>query len=465
MEKITLSKIFKAFFWFLIIFFSQSVSPEFLTKQKLFYLLRITQSIQSETIGIAGKPSKIYEWFQEWTELSSVRDLIAYLTSNSPYIRVHAIYALNAKNFDFNSVPEIKNKLLVDTELVELASGCQVWEESVGNLFFVTYKNKASEKQIQEIIENGIKNKLNLEYIHSFLIDSIPNDSMYLDLKNWAKEGNVPAIAALAKFGKKEDLEIVRSLKEKERFYYFQAMKNYHDESYVNELIEYMDSIIHKKHSYNEWGEYYEQVANLHNDISITLIKKAYKETRREDVRQRHMQYIFSAISKYKDGFYDEYLIRLWDTEDLTDSEIALYLYKKNPNKVYKVIQRSLDRAAYFSDPKIDKIFIEICLERKNTPETCLLNGILKSSVHTFQTYAEYGSKFKSPKLSAAFLKRLRNETNGNIIFPILKVLFNYKSQKTNDSIIEIFKLNKENYLEWTRDEFESELKKNYKVQ
>lgn len=194
----------------------------------------------------------------------------------------------------------------------------------------------------------------------SILVDSVLLKHSYLDVSNWMIQDIEPnekyysiikqrsklksdrcgvqlgACYALSKFKKKEDREFLKSifnnLESPCEYWVFKAIEENSDTIYFPILEKYFDKIIKKKKqfSYDDLKNYCRAIAKYKNEESLVLLtalinKKNYPDTW---YYKYNIEYVFSAIHKYKAPIYND-------------------LYEKLKPKMSKFVIKYLDEPDY----------------------------------------------------------------------------------------------------------------------
>ena len=156
---------------------------------------------------------------------------------------------------------------------------------------------------------------------------------------------------------------------------------------------------------------------------------------------------MFIALSKYQDGFYDDFLILLWKEYNQINVEVLDYLYNKYKEQSLELILNSLSNSNEYYDKtsSIERMF-SIFIEENISIKDIFIDQIPELNVHLFKIYFELIDYVWCEDIKEVLINRLMSETNGRIIIPIYKKLHNEGDQEIIRRLKEIYNKNKNDY-------------------
>ncbi|MBX7155728.1 MAG: hypothetical protein U0Y96_16360 [Candidatus Kapaibacterium sp.] len=157
------------------------------------------------------------------------------------------------------------------------------------------------------------------------------NETLYNRVKELViKETNQSALVALAKFRRKEDIQLILGNEKILRTYHYnfftyKAISQFPDTVFLPLLNKSLHQAIREKFWYDEWRELYKAIASYKNDIALKLLRVPLTQTKHRNMREYHVNFIFNAIEEFYTPIYDELLWSMWNKEKKNKSECFLY--------------------------------------------------------------------------------------------------------------------------------------------
>lgn len=440
--------------FFILCFFSLNAFSQ--TKEEYLKELQKAEQFEYGIVGFTAHESPLYETAEKFVNLCSDEELIVYLNDENPVVRCYVAYFLRDKKIKADWY-KILLKELTDYQQINIMDCDLIFIYTAGDFFFENLFSKLTDSEQTKLKLKAIQQQSKLYFAESILLSDEKSADLYSATRKWALKEKDTAIYALAKYNKPEDLELISRLKELNPDLFFKACKFNMNDSYKPFLKKYMISIMLKDHFYNEWKSFYKLIADYHDDFSKEIFDMAFSDKVNKTIQKYHLEFIFCAIADSRDGFYDEYLKKLWLQYYFVDEKIVSYFLQKDKTLTIEEMKTTLlNSEKYWNKKDTLDFIIKTLYENKIDLSDYFSNGIKNDSVHTIEVYmnnidcVEKGDE----KIVAAMEKRLNKETNPYIAIPIYKYLVSLNDKSINDYLIKTYNKNKNKYPNWALDEF-----------
>ncbi len=427
------------------------------TKQELLEKLRKADCFEYETIGICPIESELYKSAEKFFSLCSDKESIKFLNDESSVVKCYAAYFLQKKNIkaDWYKIlsSEINDYTKITTWALDIGGG---WY--VGDFLFDCFFNKLSDDEKEKIEIQLIQKKSELYFAEKILLSDKKSEKLYSTEKSWALEGKDTAIYSLAKYQKADDIQLIEKLQDLNVQLFFKACKYNMSDSYKPFLKNYMISIMPEEHFSNEWNDFYKLISDYHDDFSREIFDMAFSDKVNNNIQKYHLRFIFNAIENSTDGFYDEYLKKLWLESDLIQKNTIDYFIEKDKTFAVDAMKKSLENSDdYFSKTEVLEYIIQIMNINEIDLTSYFSNAIQNNGVTTVEVFMNNIDcvQKNSAAIIDAMKKRLENELNPHICLPFYRYLISLKDKNIDDYLIRIFNKNKSKYMKWAMPEFE----------
>ena len=400
----------------------------------------------------------LYEIVRDSATKSELKNL---LSDKNGVIRAYALQALIERNekMDWD---KIALNALSDTEEIDTQFGCIVMNEKVGDIFLYLLENHISQNTKDQIDIQLLKTQSPFLHTTELLHSDKKSEELYALTKNWALTGNKGAIFSLAKYQKKEDYELILSLKDKkENHLFFKACPYILNESLKPFFSEYMDSILPSKYCYTEWRDFYKSLAMFKDDFSKNELRKVFSSRTNKNIQKYHLEFITEALSTYTDGFYDDILFEMWENYNAVNLGTAKNLYSHDKARALSCMVSTLNNSdKYFSQTDTLAFSIETLLNENYDIRGIFIKKLPNLSIGVFEEFFKQINRFADVSVDEALLKRLKTEKNGYVALPIYEYLLSKKNSSFNTQILKIYEKNKATYRDWVEQGAKNSLEK-----
>ena len=432
------------------------------SKESLLEKLREENHFEYNIIGFAPEESELYKSAQELVNLCDDNELIDLLSDKSPVVKCYVAYFIEDKDIKANWYEILLNEINDYERLCFMYYDIGEISYAGDFIFNRLFSKKLSQSEQKKIKLELVKKQSNLSFAGRILRSDEKSDELYEATRIWAAKGNAKAIFSLAKYGKKEDMPLIETLKDKDKDLYFQACEYSINDSYKPFLREYMTSILPKDHYSNEWSYFYKLVADYHDDFSKEIFDMAFSDKVNKDIQKYHLEFIFYAIKDFSDGYYDEYLKTLWLQYNFVDINIIDYFIKADKDLALENIKKALDNSnEYFMNTDSLDYMIKTLYENNVELTDSFIRGLKKDSVTTFEIYMNNIGCIQrdDEKIIDAMKTRLETETNSYVTLPLYEYLVSLNDKSINDYLIKLYKKKKRSYTKWSLPNYEEILK------
>jgi hypothetical protein len=279
--------------------------------------IELKNRVEAQSIGIANKPSKQWNKYEQLEKTATEEQLIALTDHKNSVVRCYAFQALAARNS--SCVFNVLLKHLHDTTTVSTLNGDMGCDMYVGDYFievvtpdFISNKlYKLSKKERETLDSILIYDKSVCLYGKMTVLKVIkPTKGNYAIIKELVeKDRNANALTALAKYHKRSDKMLISSFLKDEKTTNYALLA----------IIEFPDDFFYpfvKRILLNEWvpkdGGYdsnrlilcYEILAKYPRAETIELFEKTIKI--KDKSRYNNLcEFLLIAISKYPNKLYE----------------------------------------------------------------------------------------------------------------------------------------------------------------
>lgn len=285
-------------------------------------------TLTGSAVGYSARKPEQWDNFMDLKNTASDQELIVLTNHPSTVVRCYAFDLLRKKRH--KKVLEILKNHLKDTSFVFTQFGCigggsrvsdymlrSVNPFSGENIYITDLERKEIDSLI--IFDNNISNN----YKDQILEDINPEPKLYKKIKELAESGNKSAIVGLAKFNRKEDIELIKSLLKNKRTdiqtFGLKAIINYPSAQFLSDLKEIQSKEIKKTGSFDYilMRYLYQAIVQYKNETSREIIENSITSVT-ESAKTYHYEYIWLALRMYPHPKYNGLIDKL----KLTDYDI-----------------------------------------------------------------------------------------------------------------------------------------------
>lgn len=443
--------------------------------------------LMSSAVGAGGSRPKQFDNFTDLQKKATTFELQELTNHPNGVVRCYSFWALT---YDTSiSLLPIIIKHIPDEENVSTMFGCIVSSEKVGDFFislvtpqYVDLNSKkltSSEYAYLDSILIYTPNKL---YAKENAINRTQlSEASYERVRELVlKENNQSALVTLAKFKRKQDIPLILNNKltgerYDQLFFTYKAISEFPDNAFLPLLKKSLYEAIDKGAWSTEWRELYKAIASFKNDTALQLLKVPFTQTKHENIRQYHIDFIFGAVQEFYTPIYDELFWAMWENEKKINTKVFSLLYPTNPDKAFQLTKKTIQNAddfyylntgSYSEDEEAPinllAVMLDTVLVRDRPYAIELINkNIREINVHQFPTFADIALKIKDTSFITSLFDRLEKEWNAHIYLKATEALIAFKDKDINKRIAEVSKKNPALKKDWGGKEFSKLLKDN----
>lgn len=444
-------------------------------------------TLMGNAVGNAGIRPKQFDNFTELQTKATKIELQELTNYPNGVVRCYSFWALTYDT-SFNLLPIII-KHIPDEENVSTTFGCVESSEKVGDFFiklvtpqYVDLSSKKLTPDEFDYLDSILIYTPNKLYAKENAINRTrQNEASYERIRELVlKENNQSALVTLAKFKRKKDIPLILNNKltgerYNQLFFTYKAISEFPDNAFLPLLKRSLYEAIEKGAWSTEWRELYKAIASFKNDTALQLLKVPFIQTKHENIRPYHIDFIFGAIQDFYTPIYNELLWAMWEREKKINTKVFNLLYPTNPDKAFQLTKKTIRNAdefyylntgSYNEDEEVPINLLAVMLDTvlvKDRPYAIeLINkNIREINVHQFPTFANIALKIKDISFITSLFDRLKTEDNPHIYLKATEVLIALKDKEINKRIAEVAKTNQALRKDWGGKKFTKLLKDN----
>lgn len=424
----------------------------------------------------AGIRPKQYDNFEELKKIATTEELTALTNHPNSVVRCYSLWAL-AYDKSVDLFPIVVAHIN-DDEMVETQFGCIRYAEKTGDFFMSVVAPEYTD------VNANTLDSVQTATLDSILICSDNNlqakvyaigragqrASLYPTIRELAiRDNNQAALVALAKYQNVQDIPFILHNKEKSEreeegyVYTYQAIREFSHADFFPLLEKNLHNTLdNTRHSY-EWEELYKAIAVYKNAQAITLLKMPFTDVQHEELRARHIDFVYEALCDYRCPLYDSLLWQLWIAEDRISPDIYQYLFQKNPEKALEQTRKNLlelekiysanNRSRFGNWPEAESLtvmMLDCVVEQDKEFGLKLIRTKLKEAeVLQFLVFADKAMEVRDTSFIEPLFTRLSKEANYHVYLKAVKVLLLYNNRIINNRILKARKKNRNMRKDW----------------
>lgn len=442
--------------------------------------------VMSSAVGYEGARTAQYDNFIKLKKNATTSELIDLTNHRNPTVRCYAFWAL-AENHAVDLYPIILNHIN-DNELVETLFGCIGGIERVGDFFinvvtnwYTSTKLDLAQFAMLDSILIYTSNDLSAKSAAIRRIGLI--EPHYAQIRELVIRNNdQAALVALAKYQKEQDIGLIFNnraddhLDEDGFFHTYEAISYFPHPQFLPLLEKNLLETLDNDHYSSEWRKLYKAIASYKNDKAVELLQIPFTQVKNSDIRQYHIDFVFSAIEVFKAPIFDDLLWTLWAEEDRINLNVFEYLSNIDTEKAFQLAKWSLQRVdmvyaanltinfyddIYTSEPLFTTMLNLTLKREKDLGLKIIRDNIKNIHVHLFPIFSTKAAELKDPSLIEPLFGRLETESNAHIYLKATAALIAYKDASINRRILETRKKNKHLNEGWGSVELDKLLESN----
>lgn len=455
---------------------------------KIVKEIEAVNMVMSSGVGFGGDRPIQYDNFIKLKTHATSQELIELTNHYNPTVRSYAFWALS-HDHSVDLFPILLNHIN-DNEFVKTQFGCIISSEPVGDFFIAIVTpeqidlkaKKLDSIQFATLDSILIFTPNNLNAKSAAINRATPTENLYPKLRELVlKTNNQEALVTLAKYQKDRDIELILNNKEESSiddegfFYTYKAISEFPHPDFLPLLETNLRMTLYDKHYSNEWSEMYKAIASYKNDKSKALLLVPFTEVEHKNIRKYHINFVFSALRKFKAPIYDDLLWELWSEENRITSDIFKYLSDINPQKAFDLTKECLKKTdklyvanltlnfSKINESKnlISKMLDLVLLQDKEFGIEVIKKNINETKVSLFSIFADKAAEHKNKSFIEPLFHRLETEGNAHIYLKAAQVLISYQDAGINQRLLATRKNNKHLRKGWGGDELKELFKEN----
>jgi len=443
--------------------------------------------LMGSAVGNTGVRPKQFDNFTELQRTATKFELQELTNHPNGVVRCYSFWALTYDR-SINLLPIII-KHIPDDENVSTMFGCIVSGEKVGDFFInlVTpnyvdiNSKKLDSSQFATIDSILIYTSNNLYSKQEAISRAKLTERFYLRARHLViKDKNQEALVTLAKYRKEQDIPLILKNKVGNKpddgyFFTYRAISEFPHPNFFSFLEQNLKQTLNDDHYSTEWRELYKAVASFRTNTALQLLKVPFTQTKHENIRQYHIDFIFGAVQDFYTPIYDELLWTMWENEKKISTKVFNLLYSTNSDKAFQLTKKTIQNAddfyylntgSYSEDEETSVNLLDLMLDTilvRDKPYAIeLINkNIREINVHQFPTFAEKALKLRDTSFVSSLFDRLKTEDNPHIYLKATSVLIALKDKEIDKRIVEVAKTNPALKKDWGGKEFTKLLKDN----
>lgn len=391
-------------------------------QEKLLNDMAESNSIHGESFGIVGIKSDQYKRYEKMKKIFSNSELLTLLEHDSSAVKIYALYTLLGNKYEFLYLQVALNALKNDS-IIHTRYGCTRSSEHTSDLELEALDAKLNEEEKYLILKESLERNLNRSYSNQLLEKLSAREELYDNIKKVSLSGNTSAMLALAKFSKKEDAEIVWTLKELHFRNFLKAMIYYKFKESDEELLKYYEGMKKEKGKHDE--DFISSILIKGSDTTNSIASKLLSQKR---FLQEYQYIILETINnnQLEEKYYPTLLQML--EYDLTDIPTILALDKINPKKTEALIKKKLSEEGMLKKEYLVNYYFIYYLKQKDIEfsNQYIVKYISKNKDLSFYDILGLIPRTRTKELDELILKRLK--TLGRYEFLEAKDFFTYRT-------------------------------------
>jgi hypothetical protein len=443
--------------------------------------------LMGSAVGNAGVRPKQFDNFTELQRKATKFELQELTNHPNGVVRCYSFWALTYDT-SINLLPIII-KHIPDDENVSTMFGCIVSGEKVGDFFinlvtpnYVDINSKKLDSSQFATIDSILIYTSNNLYSKQVAISRAKlTERFYLRSRDLAiKDKNQEALVTLAKYRKEQDIPLILKNKVGNKpddgyFFTYRAISEFPHPNFFPLLEQNLKQTLNDDHYSTEWRELYKAIASFRNNTALQLLKVPFTQTKYENIRQYHIDFIFGAVQDFYTPIYDELLWTMWENEKKISTRVFNFLYSTNSDKAFQLTKKTIQNAddfyylntgSYSEDEETSVNLLDVMLDTilvRDKPYAIeLINkNIRVINVHQFPTFADKALKLRDTSFVSSLFDRLKTEDNPHIYLKATSVLIALKDKEIDKRIVEVAKTNPALKKDWGGIEFTNLLKDN----
>lgn len=448
--------------------------------------IEVINELMSSAVYYEGVKPRQWDNFIDLQKTANKNELIELTNYPNGVVRCYAFWALSYDQ-SIDLFP-ILLKNINDYEIVKTQFGCLGGRVMVADFLieivtpnYIDLESKKFDDKQFDTLDSLLiysNSKLNAKSVAISRAKTL--DSSYSKMRELViNDKDQDALVKLAKYKNVADIALIlgnrseSKLEEKGFYYTYKAIQEFPHADFLPLLQQNLLLSLDNTHYSHEWKELYKAIALYKNENSVELLKIPFTQTKHDDIKKYHINYIYNAIQVNKDKIYDSILWKLWEDEQRITSDIYYYLKEKDSLKAFELTKKSM---LQFPNVYIASIGLNPSdIESLDDMSIIMLDEILKkdfelgieiiqkniksSKVGTFSIFTNKIIGLKNPKLIEPLFERLEIESNPYVYLEIAKVLISYQDDNIIKRIHDTRKTNSNLKEDWGGKELTKLLK------
>jgi len=431
------------------------INNDDMTFDKAINILGNAKLVSRHSSQINTNNNQLYEAQGFLINNVSEKQLVDLTNSTNPILKIYAFIALKESKSNVNLFDILMKHIHDDREVITDYSGpyCTVAEVMIEEL----YNSTLTEIDKIKLNKYCLNNNINHCHIRSLLLYGKLKNDYYDIIKKLLKNNYGPALVALARYRKEENIEDILAVainKNISMDYVCAAISEFPHKLFLVYLKEHTKEILNNNDSINYYREYYKAVTAFESKEANELIWLIINSENRDINNDRCMGHLFNAISKHLIPLNQYILFYLMESWNKINCDVIKFLLKTDKERTLVNIENiiaNIGNGDY--DKKLDAVeeMINILINNKTKDKivNVLNEGVVSANYINIELITKYIIKMKSEKSIPYLFNRLtRNEKSWNnpnswIYYEVSKAILSYKNKEYNNKYYKLYKAHK----------------------
>ncbi|WP_298519969.1 hypothetical protein [uncultured Kordia sp.] len=431
--------------------FGQNIRPEI---KKITEAISKGKQLEGPRIGFGGMSSSQYSRFEKLKKTTTEKELLTLLQHENPIVKGYAAWALADKKY--HKLVSVFNTFLNTKEFVQTQRGCIISEDLLAWTLYshIVYPSheiavteadkKYYKEQIQKFDKIILRKREQTFLLRIALENNQANPENYAIIKSLALEdGNVGALAELAKYQKESDIDIILE----KGTVAFKAMSHFPNPRFWNFLMKH-------KTTANSL-DYFKAIAAFQNEEATQTLRSIYKTFIKEE--RKGITSLAEAIIELYCPKYKKLTLEIFADTKLINFNHAKKLLKIAPKESlpYFIDGLLTDNGNNFLDDYLSFSSKDSVLplllknikkyQPERMPEICVYNVSKAEFIHLV-VFLEFIIEDKIEAAKQPLMTRLEKKTYPFETFHLTRTLLSFKDKSLHKEIERILSASQKNW-------------------
>jgi hypothetical protein len=398
--------------------------------------IRDEGTVTSEYIGLVGRPSPVHAAFKQLEAKADDAALRRFAADRSPALRVYAFYAAADRHPE--RVPfDLLRSRIADVEEVELLEADVLDRAVVRDLLLARVEPRLSTAQRTELLERLLATKVTPGVEHALRFWTV-DERLYPALRERAAGGLAPALPAIARFRREEDVPLIARGLETARFDALGAVAEFPSPQFLPALAEIQRGLLLHPPKFSMFGTRdivllrgqppsprrdHDSVCRLYQAIlaypdaaARPLLERALGAPQ-APARQLHGTCIAAALDPAALGSRADLAFRAWERADAFSPELLDAFSRIDPRRTQRDMAQTFDNVNAYDDYTLLPLLIRFVREHDPAPASVLNHAIGAADASHFDKVAVALRELRDPSSLPLLLDRLmKRAQDGSVV-------------------------------------------------